>query len=121
MERRAINRLNIMSSTPAIDEEIEGKSGNNRISSISKIKKISVTKKNWTENFLRLLSAGVNPHSNGDSLSNSGRDFFLMVKIIITIAQIRIETTRIKVINTYIDDSFEYGNPYSNNKSVGGH
>lgn len=39
--------------------------GNNKINSISKIKKINAIKKNCSENGVRPLNFGINPHSKG--------------------------------------------------------
>lgn len=44
--------------------------------SISKIKNISVIKKNWILNGSRLMENGSNPHSNGDIFSRLIKYFF---------------------------------------------
>jgi len=41
------------------------------VNSTSKIKKITATKKNWTENGTRADLIGSNPHSNGEGFSRS--------------------------------------------------
>jgi len=49
------------------------KNGNIKISSTSKIRKISLTKKNCREKFIRLFNLGLKPHSNGLNFSLSRR------------------------------------------------
>lgn len=44
--------------------------------SISKIKKISLMRKNWILNGKWLVETGSNPHSNGEVFSWSIKDFF---------------------------------------------
>lgn len=43
---------------------------------MSKIKKISLMRKNWILNGKWLVEIGSNPHSNGDIFSWSMKDFF---------------------------------------------
>lgn len=50
-------------------ESFRGIRGIKRIISISKIRKINVTKKNWILNGWRLREDGSNPHSKGDDFS----------------------------------------------------
>lgn len=50
--------------------------GTSRVISISKIKKISLIRKNWILNGKWLDEMGSNPHSNGDIFSWSIKDFF---------------------------------------------
>lgn len=50
--------------------------GINRVISISKIKKISLIRKNWILNGKWLDEIGSNPHSKGDIFSWSIKDFF---------------------------------------------
>lgn len=57
------------------------RNGNIKISSISKIRKIRVTKKNCKEKNTRLLCLGLKPHSNGLIFSKSKEDFVEIVKI----------------------------------------
>lgn len=54
--------------------------GIRRVISISKIKKISLIRKNWILNGRWLVEIGSNPHSNGDIFSWSMKDF-LEIKI----------------------------------------
>ena len=63
--------------------------------SISKIKNIKATVKNWIENETRGLDIGSNPHSNGDFFSRSSFLCMLIMGIII------ITNTKI-IINKYI-------------------
>lgn len=66
--------------------------GNNKVSSTSKIMKITAIKKNCNENGMRAEFLGSNPHSNGLFFSRSENVFidlkFRMIKIIIKINQI---------------------------------
>lgn len=65
--------------------------------STSKIKKIIAIKKNWSENGIRALDFGSNPHSNGEFFSLSENDFFdskfriitiiVMIVILITVSK----------------------------------
>lgn len=50
--------------------------GSRRVISMSKIKKIMDTRKNWILNGSRFRDCGSNPHSNGDDFSMLRRDFF---------------------------------------------
>lgn len=50
--------------------------GINRVISISKIKKMSLIRKNWILNGKWLVEMGSNPHSNGEIFSWSIKDFF---------------------------------------------
>lgn len=50
--------------------------GSNRVISISKIRKIMDTRKNWTLKGSRFNDCGSNPHSNGDDFSRLNNDFF---------------------------------------------
>lgn len=54
--------------------------GIRRVISISKIKKISLIRKNWILNGRWLVEIGSNPHSNGDIFSWSLKDFFEIIK-----------------------------------------
>lgn len=60
-------------------------SGNNRVISTSKIKKITAIKKNCKEKGIRADDFGSNPHSNGDLFSRSMKVFFEIVLAIIII------------------------------------
>lgn len=50
--------------------------GISKVISMSKIRKISLIRKNWTLNGRWLVEIGSNPHSNGDFFSWSINDFF---------------------------------------------
>lgn len=65
---KIIDRLNF------IDNKITR--GINIVISISKIKKISLIRKNWILNGRWFVEIGSNPHSNGDIFSWSVKDFF---------------------------------------------
>jgi hypothetical protein len=65
------------------------RNGKIKINSISKIRKIRVSKKNCREKKNRLFILGSNPHSNGLSLAKSIRDFWLMVEKIKIRANLR--------------------------------
>lgn len=47
-----------------------------RAISTSKIKKITVIKKKWSEKGIRDIALGSKPHSNGEDFSRSLEDFF---------------------------------------------
>jgi hypothetical protein len=68
--------------------------GRMRVISTSKIKKITVIRKNWRENGTRAEHIGSNPHSNGEGFSRSLNSFlanikFKIIKIIEIVADIR--------------------------------
>jgi len=63
--------------------------GRMRVSSTSKIKKITATKKNWMENGRRAEFRGSNPHSNGEGFSRYGDSFFASSRL----AKIRAKET----------------------------
>jgi len=63
--------------------------GRMRVSSTSKIKKITATKKNWIENGRRAEFMGSNPHSKGEGFSRSGDSFFASSRL----AKIRAKET----------------------------
>lgn len=73
--------------------------------SISKIKKISLIRKNWILNGRWLEEIGSNPHSNGDIFSWSIKDFF-EIKIFKNIRKdeisIRISIVKSMIIIIYI-------------------
>lgn len=65
--------------------------GNNRVSSTSKIIKITAIKKNCREKGIRALFFGSNPHSKGLFFSRSEKVFFeVKFKIIVIIVRIRL-------------------------------
>lgn len=82
--------------------------GISRVISISKIKKISLMRKNWILNGKWLEEIGSNPHSNGDIFSWSIKDFFEInifknirkdeISIIISIVKSKIIIIYIKLV-----------------------
>lgn len=54
--------------------------GRRRVISISKIKKISLIKKNWILKGMRFKDNGSNPHSKGEDFSRSWNVFFEIIK-----------------------------------------
>ena len=70
--------------------------GINRVISISKIRKISLIKKNWILKGRRFLEIGSNPHSKGEIFSRSWKDFFEIKKFNI-IKILEIERRMIKI------------------------
>ena len=76
---RPPNRLkikNLKSRTLRVEVKVRIEiTGNIKISSISKIRKIRVSRKNCKEKLTRLLDFGENPHSNGLSFSLSSLVF----------------------------------------------
>lgn len=79
--------------------------GINRVISMSKIRKISLIRKNWILNGKWLVEIGSNPHSKGDIFSWSIKDFF-EIKIFKNIRKIaiskRIDIVIIMIIIIYI-------------------
>lgn len=75
--------------------------------SISKIKKISLIKKNWILKGRRFIDAGSNPHSNGDIFSRLYNDDFF--ESIIFNVNKNIEIIKIKK-NKFINDIIIYIN-----------
>ena len=66
---------NTINEVEGLIDERAGIIGYSKISSMSKIKKIKDTKKNWTENPCQLFAKGWKPHSKGDSLMSVDEDF----------------------------------------------
>lgn len=74
------------------DENKDGIRGKIKISSTSKIKKISAIEKKRIENGRRALDLGLNPHSKGLTLSLSLKDFWPHAKPAINKKIDKIET-----------------------------
>lgn len=87
-------------------------SGISKVISISKIKKISLTIKNWILKGIRFRDKGSNPHSNGEVFSRSWNVFFEKIKFS------RINKSEIIMLNIdkiireiiYINDYIKYFN-----------
>lgn len=69
-----------MEDTDKFKENILKMKGRIRVNSISKIKKITATRKNWIEKGSRAELIGSNPHSKGEGFSRSVISFFATVK-----------------------------------------
>jgi formylmethanofuran dehydrogenase subunit C len=76
--------------------------GNMSTNSISKIRKIKVSKKNCRENLSRLFMVGIKPHSKGLRLINSKFDFLETTEIISSNRSARLNPTITKHLNIMI-------------------
>lgn len=88
-------------------------SGNRRVISTSKIKKITAIRKNWREKGIRAVDLGSKPHSKGDLFSRSINVFFEMIvaSIIIIIVIVNVKITReiiSNIIYTNLVRSFDW-------------
>jgi len=82
-------------------------SGNSKVISTSKIKKITAIRKNWSEKGIRADDFGSNPHSNGDLFSRSINVFFEMILAISIIIILMVNIiTEITVIMNIIYTNF---------------